>query len=55
VGSSQYSMKRGREVMRISNLNGDAVTLNLKGLPKGLYLLRISAEAELYAAPIILE
>ena len=45
----------GREVMRMSNLNGDAVTLNLKGLPKGLYLLRISAEAELYAAPIILE
>lgn len=45
----------GREVIHMSNLSGNTVTLNLKGLPKGLYLLRISAEAEFYAVPIILE
>ena len=45
----------GVEVMRMDNLSGKMVTLNLQGLPKGLYLLSVSGGAVAHTEPIILE
>ena len=45
----------GQEVMRIQNLKGNLVSLDLTNLPKGVYIVRITTEEDLYTAPLVFE
>jgi PKD repeat protein len=45
----------GVEVIRMDNIKGKMVTLNLQGLPKGFYLLCVSGGAVAHTESIILE
>jgi len=45
----------GEEVVRMSNLTGNALTLNLTMLPKGIYVVRVSIDTDLLVSTLVFE